>query len=90
MPSITIGATQQFAVTGSFSDGATRDVTAVSAFASASPATASIAAGGLGLGKVAGTTQITATTGTLTASTSQNDEDCHGLPLTGGIRIRPA
>nr|WP_314631601.1 Ig-like domain-containing protein [uncultured Janthinobacterium sp.] len=68
-PSIAIGGTQQFAVTGSFSDGATRDVTAVSAFAATSPATASIAAGGLALGKVAGTTQITATTGTLTAST---------------------
>ena len=68
-PSIAIGGTQQFAVTGSFSDGATRDITAVSAFASANPATASIAAGGLALGKVAGTTQITATAGTLSAST---------------------
>jgi hypothetical protein len=69
-PSIAIGATQQFAVSGSFSDGSTHDVTAVSTFASAAPATASIAAGGLALGKVAGTTQITATTGTLTASTA--------------------
>lgn len=68
-PAIAIGATQQFTVSGSFSDGATRDVTAVSTFASATPATASIAADGLALGKVAGTTQITATTGTLTAST---------------------
>ncbi|MGK5069655.1 ice-binding family protein [Janthinobacterium sp. RT4P48] len=68
-PSIAIGGTQQFAVSGSFSDGATRDVTAVSVFASANPATASMAAGGLALGKIAGTTQITATTGTLTAST---------------------
>ena len=68
-PSIAIGGTQQFAVSGSFSDGATRDVTAVSVFASASPATASMAAGGLALGKIAGTAQITATTGTLTAST---------------------
>ncbi|WP_332861180.1 ice-binding family protein [Janthinobacterium svalbardensis] len=68
-PSIAIGATQQFAVMGSFSDNSTHDVTAVSTFASATPATASIAAGGLALGKVAGTTQITATTGTLTAST---------------------
>lgn len=68
-PAIAIGATQQFTVSGSFSDGTTRDLTAVSAFASATPATASIAADGLALGKVAGTTQITATTGTLTAST---------------------
>ena len=68
-PAIAIGATQQFTVSGSFSDGATRDVTAMSAFASATPATASINASGLALGKVAGTTQITATTGTLTAST---------------------
>lgn len=68
-PAIAIGATQQFTVSGSFSDGATRDVTAVSTFASATPATASIAADGLALGKIAGTTQITATTGTLTAST---------------------
>ncbi|MDN2712903.1 ice-binding family protein [Janthinobacterium sp. SUN118] len=68
-PSIAIGASQQFTVTGSFSDSTTRDVTAVSAFASASPATAGIAADGLALGKVAGTTQITATTGTLMAST---------------------
>ena len=68
-PSVAIGGTQQFAVTGSFSDNSTRDVTAVSTFAAATPATASITAGGLALGKVAGTTQITATTGTLTAST---------------------
>ncbi|PMQ16217.1 ice-binding family protein [Janthinobacterium sp. AD80] len=68
-PSIAVGGTQQFAVSGSFSDGATRDVTAVSVFASASPATASMDAGGLALGKIAGTAQITATTGTLTAST---------------------
>lgn len=28
--------------------------------------------------------------GTLTATTSQDDGDCHGLPHTGGDRIRPA
>ncbi|MBB5370462.1 MULTISPECIES: S-layer family protein [unclassified Janthinobacterium] len=68
-PSVAIGGTQQFTVTGTFSDSSTHDVTAVSTFASATPATANIAAGGLALGKVAGATQITATTGTLSAST---------------------
>ena len=68
-PSIAIGGTQQFAVTGSFSDSSTRDVTAVSTFASASTDTATITAGGLALGKIVGTTQISATAGTLTAST---------------------
>ena len=68
-PSIAIGGTQQFLVSGTFSDSSTRDVTAVSTFVSASPATATLAAGGLALGKVAGSTQITATTGALTAST---------------------
>lgn len=68
-PSIAIGGTQQFLVSGTFSDSSTRDVTAVSTFVSASPATATLAAGGLALGKVAGSTQITATTGALTATT---------------------
>jgi hypothetical protein len=28
--------------------------------------------------------------GTLTATTSQNDGECHGLPQTGGTRVRPS
>jgi uncharacterized protein YjdB len=67
---LNIGKTLQYAVIGSFDDKSTRDITAASAFAAATPATATIDASGLATAKVQGTTGITATSGGLSASAS--------------------
>ncbi len=70
-PSVNIGATQQFAVTGTFSDASKADLTANSTFQSATPANATInASTGLALGVSAGTSLITATSGGVSASTT--------------------
>jgi hypothetical protein len=70
-PSINIGAAQKFAVTGTFSDSTTADVTANSTFKSGTPAVATIdAATGLALGVSAGPSLITATSGGISNSTT--------------------
>jgi uncharacterized protein YjdB len=70
-PSINIGASQKFAVTGTFSDNTTADITANSTFQSGTPAVASInAATGVALGVSAGPSLITATSGGKTTSTT--------------------
>lgn len=70
-PSVNIGATRQFAVTGTFSDATKADVTANSTFQSGTPAKATInASSGLALGVSAGTSLITATSGGISASTT--------------------
>ena len=67
-PTIGIGASQQFLAMGTFSDGSSRDITAISAFTSARPAAATINATGLATGVAAGTSFISATSGALTGS----------------------
>src|SRR5471030_2131488 len=68
-PSIAIGATQQFIVNGSYSDGSSRNVGALASYVSATPAVATIgAATGLASGVSAGSTLVTASLGTLSAS----------------------
>ena len=69
-PSINIAATQQFVVTGTFSDNTTANVTANSTFVSGTPAVATISPTGLALGVTAGQSLITATSGGATASTT--------------------
>jgi len=70
-PSIGIGATQQFIVNGSYSDGSSRNVGALASYVSATPAVATIdAASGLAKGVSTGTALITASLGTLSASTT--------------------
>jgi uncharacterized protein YjdB len=70
-PSVNIGASQKFTVTGTFSDNTTRDVSASSTFQSATTGVATInAASGLALGVTAGTSVITATSGALSANTT--------------------
>ncbi|MFM9437404.1 uncharacterized protein YjdB [Janthinobacterium sp. CG_23.3] len=68
--SIAIDGRLQFQATGTFTDGTTRDVTAASTFTSATPAFASILAGGAATGVTAGTTVIKAQSGALSASTN--------------------
>lgn len=70
-PSIGVGATQQFTAMGTFNNGSTSDITAVSTFASATPAVATVnAASGLARGLTPGTSVITATSGALSGSTT--------------------
>jgi Flp pilus assembly secretin CpaC/uncharacterized protein YjdB len=68
-PSIALGTTQQFTATGTYSDLSTANITTSVTWASSVPGTASISAGtGLAHGLVAGTTQITATLGTVASA----------------------
>lgn len=70
-PSVNIGASQRFTVTGTFSDNTTRDVTAASTFTSATAGVGTInAATGVALGVSAGTSVITAKSGAQTATTT--------------------
>ena len=63
-----VGATQQFTATGTYSDSSTADITATVTWASGTTATATItASGGLATGVAGGTTQITASMGTVTS-----------------------
>ena len=67
---ITVGTTQQFAATGHFTDGSTRDITASVAWSSQNPAVATIDAAGLATAKSAGSSAITGTSGSLASSIS--------------------
>jgi len=68
-PSIALGTTQQFTATGTYSDLSTANITTSVTWASSVPAMASISAStGLAHGLVAGTTQITATMGTVASA----------------------
>ena len=71
-PGVTIkqGFTQQYAATGSYSDGSTQDLTSTATWMSSSPGIATIAAGGLASGIGGGGTTITATLGSIHGSTT--------------------
>jgi len=60
-PSISVGDTEQFTATGTYSDGSTKDLTGSASWSSSNTAVATIAAGGLATGVGAGSTTITAT-----------------------------
>jgi hypothetical protein len=68
--SIAIGASQQFTATGHFSDGSAQDITASAAWSSQNLGVANISAGGLATAKAAGSTNITASSGAVSGSTS--------------------
>src|SRR5438874_4956331 len=69
-PSTPKGTTQQFTATGSYSDGSTQDLTGSATWVSSNPSVATITAGGLASGVAQGTSQINATFGGVTGSTS--------------------
>ncbi len=83
-PARNIGVTQQFSAAGIYTDGSARDLSAVAAFSSATTATASISAGGLATTLAAGTTVISASVGSIKASTtlSVNAATVQSLTLT--------
>ncbi len=66
---ITAALTQQFAATGTYSDGSTQTLTDSVVWTSSSVATATINTSGNATGVAAGTTTITASSGTISAST---------------------
>jgi uncharacterized protein YjdB len=68
--SLTVGASQQFAATGHFSDGTSQDMTASVTWASQTASVAAINASGLATAKSAGTSMITATSGGISGSVS--------------------
>ncbi len=69
-PSIGKGTTQQFTATGTYSDGSTLDLTSTATWLSSNTAVATITAGGLATGVAQGTSQISATMGAVTGSTT--------------------
>jgi hypothetical protein len=68
-PSISLGTTQQFTATGSFTDGSTQDLTSTAAWASDTASTATINKAGLATSTGTGTAIISATSGSVTGST---------------------
>jgi len=68
--SIAIAATQQFTAMGTFSDGTTSNISAVSVFTSGSPNIATTTSAGLATGAIAGKTVITASSGSKTGTTT--------------------
>ncbi len=69
--SITVGATDQFTATGTYSDGSTKNITSSVTWASSNTSVATIATGGstpgLATGVAPGTTNITASSGSITS-----------------------
>jgi|HubBroStandDraft_6_1064221.scaffolds.fasta_scaffold00076_4 phospholipase C len=68
-PSITVGATQPFTVTGTFSDGSTQNLTTSVSWSSSLPAVATITTIGLANGVDTGQATITAMAGSVSGST---------------------
>ncbi|MGA2737700.1 MAG: Ig-like domain-containing protein [Bryobacteraceae bacterium] len=68
--SLTTGSTQQFAATGTYSDGSTQDLTNQVTWSAAPAATATIAPGGLAQALTAGQATVTAILGAISSSTT--------------------
>src|SRR5471032_1971761 len=69
-PTVRIAASRQLVVVGTYSDASTQDLTASSTFASATPASATVNAGGLVTGVALGTSVVTASNNGKNASTT--------------------
>jgi hypothetical protein len=67
--SITIGGTQQFTATGTYSDGSQQNLSTAT-WSSSAPGVATISAGGLATGGTPGSSSITATVGSISGSTN--------------------
>ena len=69
-PSVPVNTTQQLTAVGSYSDGSSRDLTALVTWGSSTIASATVDVAGLVKGVAAGSSTITATLGSITGSTS--------------------
>ncbi len=78
-PSITVGATQQFSATGTYSDGSTKSLTTAVNWVSSSQSVATVNTAGLATAVAAGTTTITASSGSITGTTT--------LTVTPGVTL---
>ena len=67
-PSIAAGASQQFTATGTYSDNSTQDITASVTWTSSDTGKALVSSAGLATGVAAGTTTITATSGSISGT----------------------
>lgn len=68
-PSIALGAAQQFAASGTYTDGSTQNLTSTASWSSSTPSTATINTSGLAQSLEVGSTNIAATFGTISSST---------------------
>jgi len=84
--SIPVNTSQQFTATGTYSDGSSRDLTALVSWASSATGVATIDPTGMSAGVAAGTTNISATLGTVTSSTSLTVN----APAIASIVVTPA
>ncbi|KAA6457835.1 hypothetical protein DYQ86_20910 [Acidobacteria bacterium AB60] len=69
-PSITVGATQQFTATGTYSDNSTANISSTVTWSVTTPSVASISNTGLATGVAAGSTPVKATLSGITGSTT--------------------
>ena len=69
-PTITVGATQQFTATGTYSDSSTQNLTSSVTWTSSSTSLATITSGGLATGVGTGTTTIGAASGSINGTTN--------------------
>lgn len=85
--SIASGGTQQFTATGTYSDGSTQNLTSSVTWGSSATGVATISSGGLATAVGAGTTNITATSGSVTGSTTLTvtSGTGPGVPLPTGV-----
>ncbi len=84
-PSIAAGNTQQFTATGTYSDNSTKNITSSVTWASSNPSFATIVAtAGLATGVAVGTTEITATLGSVV---SPNDTLTVGVASTSAVDV---
>jgi Bacterial Ig-like domain (group 2) len=67
-PTVSIGGTQQFIATGTYTDGSVSTITTPLQWTSSNPAIATVSATGLATGIASGTTNITAKQGTITSA----------------------
>jgi uncharacterized protein YjdB len=69
-PAVALGRSQQFAATGTYSDGSSKDVTSSATWTSSATSIASVTSGGLAQSLTVGASTITATVGSVTANTT--------------------
>ncbi len=80
-PSITVGNTQQFTATGTYTDNSTQDLTSIATWSSSATTVATIAPGGLATSATVGDSTISATVGTITGTTTLTVTNSSQLPL---------
>lgn len=79
---IQVGATQQFTATATYSDGTTADASAKATWASATPAVATISASGLATAVTPGSTQVSATIGSISGSATVTVKSLTSIAIT--------